>query len=78
MRALLSCGTNKTDALRIERIIKKQKGRALIEKLLDADFVPTGGVPQHAPGRAFLPLLPAIFLVVPVLKVPKGFVASAL
>jgi putative endonuclease len=35
-----------SDAIRIERFIKKQKSRKLIEQLCDPDFVPNGNLAQ--------------------------------
>ncbi|WP_366086116.1 GIY-YIG nuclease family protein [Hydrotalea sp.] len=40
--ALFLCGENVNDAVRIERWIKQQKSRRLIEKLIDTDFQPEG------------------------------------
>ncbi len=46
MAALFACGPQEKDAMRLERFIKQQKSRALIEKLVDPDFVPTGQLAQ--------------------------------
>ncbi|WP_113638675.1 GIY-YIG nuclease family protein [Nubsella zeaxanthinifaciens] len=37
LKAVFSCGDNKSEALRIERFIKRQKSRKLIEKLIAGD-----------------------------------------
>ena len=44
--ALFSCGVLKSDAIKIERFIKKQKSRKLIEKLIDPCFIPDGDLAQ--------------------------------
>ena len=44
--ALFSCGVLKSDAIEIERFIKKQKSRQLIEKLIDPCFIPSGILAQ--------------------------------
>jgi putative endonuclease len=44
--ALFSCGGLKSDAIKIERFIKKQKSRKLIEKLIDPGFIPDGTLAQ--------------------------------
>ncbi len=42
IKAILKVDGTWGDALRIERFIKKQKSRVLIEKLIQTDFTPTG------------------------------------
>jgi putative endonuclease len=44
--AIFEAGPLRADALKIERFIKKQKSRALIEKLVKADTLPTGILAQ--------------------------------
>ena len=42
IKALFKVGNSKTKALQLERFIKKQKSRSLLEKLIDVNFIPTG------------------------------------
>lgn len=46
LRALFSCGENEGAAMRLERFIKKNHSKKLIEKLIDPDFVPEGRLAQ--------------------------------
>jgi putative endonuclease len=46
VRALFSCGNNESEAIQIERFIKKQKSRTLLEHLTNKEFVPTGRLAQ--------------------------------
>lgn len=39
-KAVFACGEEEREAIRMERLIKKQKSRKLIEKLADPSFVP--------------------------------------
>ena len=43
LRAVFSCGNNESEAIRMERFIKRQKSRKLIEKLIAEDGF-TGGL----------------------------------
>lgn len=45
-KALFECGTEKANAMKIEKFIKKQKSRRLIELLLDTTFVPNEPLAQ--------------------------------
>ena len=40
LKAVFEVGTNEGEALKIERFIKKQKSRVLLEKLTDPEFFP--------------------------------------
>ena len=40
--AVFFIGRSESEAIKIERLIKKQKTKAFIEKLIDPAFVPTG------------------------------------
>ena len=42
MAALFECGPNENEAIQVERFIKKQHSRQLIEQLLQPDFIPAG------------------------------------
>ena len=42
MAALFECGPNENEAIQVERFIKKQHSRQLIERLLQPDFIPAG------------------------------------
>ena len=42
LKAVFEVNENRADALRIEKFIKKQKSRNLIERLIDYNFTPTG------------------------------------
>ncbi|MEO0573108.1 MAG: GIY-YIG nuclease family protein [Bacteroidota bacterium] len=46
LAAVFEAGTKRSDALKSERFIKKQKSRKLIEKLVDEQFSPTGMLAQ--------------------------------
>ena len=46
LKALFSVGEIEKDAVRIERFLKKQKSRKLIEKLCDKSFIPSGDLAQ--------------------------------
>ena len=42
MAALFECSTDEKEAVQMERFIKKQHSRQLIERLLLPDFIPAG------------------------------------
>lgn len=42
MKAFFQCGMSESQAIMIERFIKKQKSRRLLELLCDPNYVPTG------------------------------------
>ena len=42
IKAVFQCSLIEAGALRIEKFIKKQKSRVLIEKLADSNYIPTG------------------------------------
>ena len=44
--ALFSCGDDKSTANKLERFIKKQHSRKLLEKLINPNFKPTGFLDQ--------------------------------
>ena len=44
--ALFECGSREKDAISMERFIKKQHSRKLLEKLIDAEFIPAGKLAQ--------------------------------
>lgn len=44
--AVFECGFGEKEAIRLERFIKKQKSRKLIELLVDPEFIPTGTLAQ--------------------------------
>jgi putative endonuclease len=46
MKALFESGMSETDAIIIERFIKKQKSRKLIEMLCNPNFIPDGKLTQ--------------------------------
>ena len=46
LKAFFQCATNETEAIKMERFIKKQKSRRLIEQLIDPNFKPTGVMAQ--------------------------------
>ena len=46
MAALFECGTNEDDPIGLERFIKKQKSRKLLELLCDIEFTPTAVLAQ--------------------------------
>jgi putative endonuclease len=46
IKALFECGNNEAQAMRIEKFIKKQKSRSLLEKLIDPAIIPNGMLAQ--------------------------------
>lgn len=46
LKAVFKVSENKGDADRIEKFLKKQKSRVLLEKLIDPDFEPDGKLAQ--------------------------------
>ncbi len=44
--AVFEVSESKSDAIRMERFLKKQKSRKLIEQLCSPDFIPTGYLTQ--------------------------------
>ncbi|HEX5150081.1 MAG TPA: GIY-YIG nuclease family protein [Parafilimonas sp.] len=42
LKAVFECGLIEKNAMQIEKFIKQQKSRRLIEKLVDPDFIPNG------------------------------------
>ncbi len=46
IKAVFSCGNKEKEALRVERFIKKQKSRKLIEQLSDPLFAPNAALAQ--------------------------------
>ncbi|MDO5656200.1 MAG: GIY-YIG nuclease family protein [Flavobacteriaceae bacterium] len=46
LKAVFEVSESEGDAVNIERFIKNQKSRKLIEKLCDPEFVPTGKLAQ--------------------------------
>ena len=46
LKAIFEVSQNESDAIRIERFIKKQKSRKLIEQLCNSNFIPTGYLAQ--------------------------------
>ena len=46
LAALFECGPEEKEAISIERFIKKQKSRKLIELLINPDFTPVGQLAQ--------------------------------
>ena len=46
LATVFQCGTNESDALKLERYIKKQKSRKLIEQLINPLFMPTDALAQ--------------------------------
>src|SRR5258706_14846929 len=46
LKAYFYCGINESEARALEKFIKKQKSRKLLEQLCDHDFVPTGVLAQ--------------------------------
>ncbi len=46
LSAIFFISSNRGDALKVERFIKKQKSRNLIEKLINPEFVPEGFLAQ--------------------------------
>jgi putative endonuclease len=46
LKAIFLVGSNEAEAIKIERFIKQQKSRKLLEKLIDPEFQPTGFLAQ--------------------------------
>ena len=46
IKALFECSVIKSDAIKIERFIKKQKSRKFIELLCNENFIPNGILAQ--------------------------------
>ena len=46
LKAVFECGDLESNAIRIERFIKKQKSRKLLEQLCDCNFIPSGLLAQ--------------------------------
>jgi len=46
LMAFFSCGYNEVVVIKLERFIKKQKSRKLIEQLIDPRFIPDGALAQ--------------------------------
>jgi putative endonuclease len=46
LKAFFECSTSEAETMRIEKFIKKQKSRNLLEKLIDPSFIPTGQLAQ--------------------------------
>ena len=46
MKAIFECGPIEAEAMKIERFIKNQKSRKLVELLCDPAFTPTGNLAQ--------------------------------
>ena len=46
LKAYFMCSESEGEAMRIERFIKEQKSRKLLEKLCDPSFIPTGILAQ--------------------------------
>ncbi|MCB4807434.1 GIY-YIG nuclease family protein [Tamlana sp. 62-3] len=46
LRAVFKVGELKTEAIKLEKFIKKQKSRILLEKLIDSNFILTGKLAQ--------------------------------
>ena len=46
LKAVFQVSESESDALMLEKFIKRQKSRKLIEKLCDPDFIPTGKLAQ--------------------------------
>ncbi|UJP67033.1 GIY-YIG nuclease family protein [Mongoliitalea daihaiensis] len=46
LAAVFKVGEDRGSAMKIEKLIKKQKSRTLIEKLIDPDFVPENSLAQ--------------------------------
>ncbi len=46
LSALFAISENKREAIKLERFIKNQKSRELIQKLIDSSFKPTGKLAQ--------------------------------
>jgi putative endonuclease len=48
LAAVFKCGPSKKEAAKLERFIKAQKSRKLIEQLIDPSFIPQGSLAQLA------------------------------
>ncbi len=46
LKAVFEAGTKRSDAMKMERFIKQQKSRKLIDKLIDPAFTPNGALAQ--------------------------------
>jgi putative endonuclease len=46
LKAVFQVGESESTAINLERLIKAQKSRKLLEKLIKTDFVPTGKLAQ--------------------------------
>ena len=46
IKAVFHCGAFEADAIKIEKFIKKQKSRKLLELLCSPDFIPNGYLAQ--------------------------------
>ena len=46
LSAIFACGKSRTEAMKLEKFIKRQKSRSFIEKLIDPNFIPTGVLAQ--------------------------------
>ena len=46
LKTAFECGNDISTAMRLEKFIKKQKSRELIQKLIDPDFIPSGMLAQ--------------------------------
>ncbi len=46
LKAVFEVSQNESEAIQIERFIKKQKSRNLIEQLCNPDFIPVGNLAQ--------------------------------
>ncbi|HNB81771.1 MAG TPA: GIY-YIG nuclease family protein [Chitinophagaceae bacterium] len=46
LKAIFQVGKNEAQAIALEKFIKNQKSRKLIERLIDPDFLPTGKLAQ--------------------------------
>src|SRR5688572_10414925 len=46
MKAIFLCGNDEGQAIRLERFIKKQKSRRLLEQLCNPSFIPLGLLAQ--------------------------------
>jgi putative endonuclease len=46
LKAVFKCGEIESEAMQIEKFIKRQKSRKLIEQLIQKDFIPSGILAQ--------------------------------
>jgi len=46
LKAAFECSLTEKEAIRIERFIKKQKSRKLLEQLVNSNFIPSGVLDQ--------------------------------